>query len=117
MGLNSRFVMMNTKYKMNVYGTINWFDSEELTVFKATRMSNRGVIELIYVIGAGVGYGVNIGDRIPYITDTGKGYGGKGELVINDIIVSGKKYGNNLIRPEGRSNINEVVKLPVWVLK
>lgn len=113
----SQMVMMNTKYKMNIHGAINWFDADELTIFKATRLSNRNVVETIYIIGAGKGYCVNSGDRISYITDTGKGYGGKGELIIYDIIVSGKKYGNNIIQIQNKTSLNEVIKLPIWVLK
>lgn len=113
----SQIVMMNTKYKMNIHGVVNWFDSDEFTIFKATRLSNRNVIETIYILGAGIGYSLNSGDRLKYVTDTGKGYGGKGELIIYDIMVSGKKYGNNIVLVQNKTSLNEVIKLPVWVLK
>ena len=110
-------VILNTKYKMNGYGAVNWFDSDEFTLIQATRMSNRNVVEPIYIIGAGIGYKLHSGDRIDYITDTGKGYGGKGTLIINNIYKSGKKYSNNIMPIDCKNGFNEIIKLPLWVMK
>lgn len=113
----NNIVMMNTKYKMNCYGAVNWFDSDELTLIQATRISNRNVVETIYILGAGVGYNIHSGDRLTYITDTGRGYGGKGELIINNIYKAGRKYRDDILIIECKTKVNEVAKYPVWVMK
>jgi len=113
----NRVVMMNTKKKTDINKAIEWFDSKKVTVIHAARYSNRGVREEIYLLGAGGNYGVNRGDSIEYITDTGNGHGGRGILKIYDIITSGTDYNNKIMSTQNIMKINEKVKLPIWVIK
>lgn len=112
-----RFVIMKQGTKMNIHQAIKWFDSDEMIIIKALRMSERGALETIYILGAAGSYGVNMGDAVDYITDTGYGYGGKGKLRILDINLSGKRYNNKIMTTSNVIELNEKIKLSVWVLK
>ena len=113
----NRWVMRNTKQKMNIHQAIEWFNSDKMTIIKARRYSYRGANEIIYIFGAYGSYGKNKGDSVEYITDTGNGYGGKGKLFIEDVLYSGTAYQNKIMSTQNIMELNEIEKLPIWVFK
>ena len=112
----NKFVMMNTGKKMNIHQAIEWFDIRHMSIIKARRYSYHGADELIYILG---GYGTycNRGDYVDYITDTGRGYGGRGKLFIEDVLSSGTDFKNKIASTQNILELNEVEKLHIWVLK
>lgn len=112
-----RVVIMNAKRKMNTAQASEWFACDELTIIRAIRESERCKKEEIYILGACGNYGINKGDVVDYITDTGNGYGGKGKLYIFDVMTSGKKYNNQVVFTQNIMNVDEKIKLPIWVFK
>ena len=113
----NNWVIMNTKQKMNIHQAIKWFDIDDMVIIRARRCSNRGANEDIYILGAGGNYGVKRRQVVKYKTDTGNGYGGTGELVIADIVRSGKLYNNKIMSTCDIISLNEKIKLPIWVFK
>ena len=112
-----RWTIMNTKSKMNIHQAIEWFNIDEMIIIRARRYSYRGANEEIYILGAYGTYGINPEDSIEYVSDTGNGYGGTGKLFIEDIMSSGRKYGNKIMSTHNIMELNEKVKLPIWVFK
>lgn len=108
--MDNKWVIMNTKKKMTITEAIVWFGSRNSTLIECQRHSERGLVESIYVIGASSNYG-KIGETVDYITDTGKGYGGKGRIKITGIA----NVHNGAIKNDGYFNM--YMKKPIWVFK
>jgi hypothetical protein len=116
-----RWVIMNTKRKMNIIEAIKWFNAGEMTIIHGLRTSSRGAVEDVYILGASTGYGY-VGNIYGYVTDTGRGYGGTGQITVLNILTcdsSGNVYDSsgNIIDIENSNNTDKIKKLPVWVFK
>lgn len=108
------WVIMNTKQKMKLADAIKWYNSADMTIVHATRMSERGACEDIYILGSGTGYG-HKREHYKYVTDTGAGYGGKGTVLIRNVMTS--DLSGRVMSTEDIMAINEKKSLPVWVFK
>lgn len=104
-----RWVIMNTKKKMTLEEAIKWFEYD-CTIIQATRYSDRGTVDKIYILGA-VGNYVKNSYNVEYVTDTGNGYGGRGTLQLEGIA----NYINN--RFTTGDNLNLKQKRTIWVFK
>lgn len=104
-----RWVIMNTKKTATLEEAVIWFGSD-CTIIQGLRKSERGALKPVYILGGTAHYG-NVGDKVGYVTDTGRGYGGKGTIHIeNEMNVTG----NILI---GNPIYSKIQKREIWVFK
>ena len=108
------WVIANTKQRMRITEAIKWFNCANTTIIHAKRMSNRGKFEDIYILGAYGTYG-HKGETFDYVTDTGLGYGGRGALLIKNVMTS--DISGRIMSTEDIMSINEKRTFPIWVFK
>ncbi|MBO5388428.1 MAG: hypothetical protein J6A59_09845 [Lachnospiraceae bacterium] len=106
------YVIRNIKNKMNVNEVINWFDYG-ITIVHAMRISDRGAREEIYVVGARANYGLHLNEFKNYISDTGRGHGGKGKLKVLNLIESDGEMIMSVMNP---IKLDENKRMPIWVM-
>ena len=107
------FAIRNIKKRMSIDELLKWFE-RDATVIDAYRHSERGKVERIYIIGASGGYGLRLNATENYISDTGLGHGGKGLLQVKNIVESDVNC--NISAVASPHNLNEKIKLPVWIM-
>jgi hypothetical protein len=103
------WIIMNTKKKKTLDEIVRNWTSDRLTVYYCERHSSQGVIEPVFIAGASGNYG-EVGSTVNYVTDTGRGYGGTGRMVIlNEFRIETSNPQTYATR------LNS--KLPFWVFK
>ena len=113
--MGNQFVIMNTKKKMNLIEAIRWYGSEHsITIIEAIRFSNRGAKDTIYILGSGDGLYTIKGNIDNYIQDSVKGYTGRGQLEILNVLTVLNEKITSISDP---TTLNEKKKYTVWVMK
>lgn len=106
-------VMRNTKKKLTLEKAIEWYNYNNITIVKATRQSNRGANEQIYLIEAGTGCKEYVtGNILNYIQDNGNGHTGRGNLRITSVVEIKDETVTNILN---QAELDKKQKLPVWV--
>lgn len=86
-------IIRNTKKKKSLNQIVNEPHMQNKTVIIGQRVSSRGKVEYIHIISAG-SLGLNVGDTVPYISDTGNRHGGNGTIKI--IGIANIDYSKNI---------------------
>ena len=105
-------VIMNTKHKTTMEDAVKWFE-HPCTILDCIRKSDRGKVEKIYILGAISNYADN-GEILRYVVDTGRGYGGRGSIVVHNSITIKNLQ---IVDTADALRIDEKQKLPIYVFK